>query len=109
MSNMRMPALKLYAWCGLQYSATMTQQDRPRMSPEEFQDALSSLGWKQSDFCRRLELDKNTPSRWITGRTPIPRWVREYLHAMLAIAKLHGEFVEVHREPAGAEAADPAG
>lgn len=65
------------------------------MTPDEFLQALAALGWKQSDFCRRLDLDKNTPSRWITGRTRIPRWVPEYLRAMLAIRRLHAEFVDV--------------
>lgn len=65
------------------------------MTPDEFLQALAALGWKQSDFCRRLDLDKNTPSRWTTGRTAIPRWVPEYLRAMLAIRRLHAEFVDV--------------
>lgn len=65
------------------------------MTPDEFQQALDTLGWRQADFCRRLDLDKNTPSRWITGRTAMPRWVPEYLRAMLAIRRLHAEFVDV--------------
>lgn len=71
------------------------------MTADDFQRALSELGWKQSDFCRRLGLDKNTPSRWITGRTSMPRWVPEYLRAMLAIRRLHAEFVDA--QPPGAE------
>jgi transcriptional regulator with XRE-family HTH domain len=73
------------------------------MTPDEFADALTALGWKQSDLARRLELDKNTPSRWANGRTPIPGWATEYVRAMLAIKALHGRFVDPHAPPAGSE------
>lgn len=67
------------------------------MTPAEFTDALSALGWKQSDLARRLDLDKNTPSRWANGRTPIPGWAAEYVQAMLAIKGLHLRFVDPRR------------
>ena len=97
MLTMRRLAFKLYAWCRLPYIAAMSTHSTPRMSPAQFQAAISSLGWKQSDFCRRVDLDKNTPSRWVAGKTPIPGWVPEYLGAMLAITRLHKEFVEAPR------------
>ena len=58
------------------------------MTPEQFEQALESLGWKQSDFCRKAGLDKNTPSRWVTGKTPVPAWVPAYLGAMQDIKRL---------------------
>ena len=49
------------------------------MKPNEFEAALKELGWKQSDFCRMADVDKNTPSRWIKGQTPIPGWAARFL------------------------------
>ncbi len=58
------------------------------MTPEEFQSALSTLGWKQSDFCRMADVDKNTPSRWIKGITPIPGWAARFLAMAQEIRRL---------------------
>lgn len=69
------------------------------MTPEDFKAALQALGWKQADFCRRLDIDRHTPSRWMTGKAAFPRWVSEYLRAMLAIQRLHGEFVAAQANP----------
>jgi transcriptional regulator with XRE-family HTH domain len=49
------------------------------MTPEEFTEALKSLDWKQSDFCRMADVNKNTPSRWMNGITPIPGWAERFL------------------------------
>ena len=65
-----------------------------KMSVEEFTSALDALGWKQADFCRKAGLDKNTPSRWINGKTPIPAWVGAYLGAMLEIKRLHRAYID---------------
>ena len=67
------------------------------MTPDEFDAALSALQWKGSDFCDRAGLVPNTVWRWRKGAVPIPRWVGEYLRAMLALQRLHGEFVQVQR------------
>lgn len=64
------------------------------MTPEEFTQALDAIGWKQSDFCRKAGLDKNTPSRWVNGKTPIPAWVTAYLGAMLEIKRLHQTYID---------------
>jgi transcriptional regulator with XRE-family HTH domain len=58
------------------------------MSPDEFKASLAVLGWKQSDFCRMAGVDKNTPSRWINGATPIPGWAPRFLAMATEIAKL---------------------
>ena len=67
------------------------------MTPDEFDAALSALQWKGSDFCDRAGLVPNTVWRWRKGAVPIPRWVDEYLRAMLALQRLHSEFVQVQR------------
>ncbi len=82
------------------------------MKPDEFTDTLAALGWKQSDLARRLDLDRNTPSRWANGRTPVPQWAAEYLGAMLAIERLHAAYVRPRRPrdaqgSGGTEAATP--
>ncbi len=58
------------------------------MTPEEFRAALQSLGWKQSDFCRMADVDKNTPSRWLNGTTPIPGWAAKFLEMAQEIKRL---------------------
>lgn len=63
------------------------------MTPDAFLAALAAVGWKQSDFCTKTGVDKNTPSRWVNGITPVPAWVPAYLAAMTEIARLHATFV----------------
>lgn len=58
------------------------------MTPEEFLSALEALGWKQSDFCRMADVNKNTPSRWVNGVVPIPGWARRFLAMALEIKRL---------------------
>ncbi len=58
------------------------------MTPDEFLAALAALGWKQADFCRMSGTTKNTPSRWVTGATPVPDWVPHYLDMALNIKRL---------------------
>ena len=64
------------------------------MTPEEFTAALAALGWKQSDFCRKAGVSKQTPSRWVNGLTPIPDWAPAYLGAMQEIKRLHQVYIE---------------
>ena len=61
------------------------------MNGSEYLEALQSLGWKQSDLCRRVDVSKNTASRW--GQDGPPRWVGEYLGVMLELDRLHRLFV----------------
>ena len=58
------------------------------MTPEEFEAALKELGWKQADFCRMAGVDRNTPSRWMRGITPIPEWARRFLEMAKEIKRL---------------------
>ena len=79
------------------------------MSPEQFTAALAVLGWKQSDFCRKAGVTKQTPSRWATGHTPIPAWVPAYMGAMQDLKRLHRQYIqEPGHTPAGAAGADTA-
>ena len=64
------------------------------MTPEQFTAALAALGWKQSDFCRKAGVSKQTPSRWANGLTPIPDWAPAYLGAMQEIKRLHQVYIE---------------
>lgn len=75
------------------------------MTPEEFNDALTALAWKGSDFARKAGTVDNTVWRWRKGHTPIPQWVGEYLGAVLAIQRLHAQFVAVPRSPGAPDAA----
>ena len=63
------------------------------MTPKEFTDALAALGWKQSDFCRKSGVTKQTPSRWANGLSPIPLWVGAYLGSMQDIVNLHSKYI----------------
>jgi len=63
------------------------------MKPYEFLGALSSLGWKQNDFCRMAGVNKSTPSRWVSGESPIPDWVPKFLGMALEVKRLHDTYV----------------
>lgn len=68
------------------------------MEAQEFESALAELGWKQSDFCRKTGVERNTPSRWVNGKTPIPAWVPAYLGSVLEIQRLHAKYVLVDKQ-----------
>jgi transcriptional regulator with XRE-family HTH domain len=63
------------------------------MTVAEFEDALTALGWKGSDFCRMAGVHRNTPSRWRQGETDIPLWVDKFLGMALEIKRLHETYV----------------
>lgn len=65
------------------------------MTKEELSGTLAELGWRQADLCRKAGLHKDTPSRWLSGKTPIPPWVSAFLGAMLEIQKLHRTYVQL--------------
>ncbi|MGC4059876.1 MAG: hypothetical protein QM749_03045 [Aquabacterium sp.] len=65
---------------------------------DEFDLALSELGWKASDFTRKAGIVANTAWRWRKGLVPIPEWVGEYLGAMLELQRLHARFVAIKRQ-----------
>jgi hypothetical protein len=59
----------------------------------DFDDALSQLGWKVSDFCRQSGLHRNTPSRWRNEGVPIPLWVEKFLGMAIEVKRLHDRFI----------------
>jgi hypothetical protein len=64
------------------------------MNPEGLRQALAELNWRQVDLVRKAGLNKNTPGRWLSGKTRIPAWVPAYLGAMLEIQRLHAKYVK---------------
>ena len=83
------------------------------LTPQQLREALEALDWKQIDFCRRAGLNKDTPSRWLAGSTPIPLWVSAYLGAMLDLQRLADKYLRPIKPasaaaPADAPAASPA-
>jgi len=63
------------------------------MTIEEFDSALSVLGWKVADFCRATGLHRNTPSRWRTADVPIPEWVPKHLALLQGVNRLHTAYL----------------
>lgn len=59
------------------------------MTLDEFDAALTALGWKVADFCRMTGLHRNTPSRWRTEGVEIPAWVPQHLGLLLDVKRLH--------------------
>lgn len=64
------------------------------MTIEEFDAALSALGWKVSDFCRATGLHRNTPSRWRNDGIEIPAWVPKHLGLLLDVKRLSVAYLE---------------
>lgn len=63
------------------------------LTPDQFTNALSAIGWKQSDFARRTGLSVSAVNRWATGQAPAPLWATAYLEAMLDLAALHRKYL----------------
>ena len=63
------------------------------MTFEEFDAALSALGWKIADFCRSTDLHRNTPQRWRREGIEIPGWVPKYLALLLDLQRLHQTYL----------------
>jgi hypothetical protein len=75
---------------------SMTEAEDPNgtMTPDQLREALAALKWRQADLCRKAGLHKDTPGRWLSGKTAIPAWVPAYLGAMLEIQRLHRKYVQ---------------
>ena len=63
------------------------------MTLDEFDAALSALGWKVREFCRATGLHRNTPSRWRNEGVEIPGWVPQHLGLLLDLKRLHAAHV----------------
>ena len=53
------------------------------MTPHEFDDALSALGYSQCDFARSLDINDRTVRRWSSGDVPVPGPIVFTLRLML--------------------------
>ena len=69
------------------------QQRMRHMTLEEFDAALSALGWKVSEFCRATGLHRNTPSRWRNEGVEIPGWVPKHLGLLLELQRLQAVYL----------------
>ncbi|MFT4266908.1 MAG: hypothetical protein QM586_06775 [Xenophilus sp.] len=78
------------------------------MTIEEFDAALSALGWKNSDFCRMTGMNRNAPSRWRNEGVRIPEWVPKHLALLLEVKRLHAAYLVPPKGDASAPAGDPA-
>ena len=63
------------------------------MAIDEFDGALTELGWKVSEFCRATGLHRNTPSRWRNEGVEIPGWVPKHLGLLLELQRLHAAYL----------------
>lgn len=64
------------------------------MTVEEFKAALTALGWKQIDFCRKTGVATTTVSRWVVGESEIPRWVPQYLGMVGDVVNLYDKYAK---------------
>jgi DNA-binding transcriptional regulator YiaG len=55
------------------------------MTAKDLKNTLYTMKLTQGALAKRLEVDRNTVSRWATGATPVPGYVGEYLR-VLALA-----------------------
>ena len=83
------------------------------LTPQQLRDALSAIGWRQTDFARRVGVTPAAVSTWTTGKAPAPLWAAAYLGAMLDLASLHAKYLAPlpapgADEPGGAESPAPA-
>lgn len=60
------------------------------MDSAAFTAGLAAIGWRQADFARHVGCDVKTPSRWATGKAPIPAWVGAHLSLLQQIQRLQG-------------------
>ena len=63
------------------------------MTPAEFEAALAALNWKKIDFCRAVDVDPSTVSRWM-GSEELPKWVSTHLALLLDIRALHNRYLQ---------------
>ena len=63
------------------------------MTIDEFDAALTGLGWKVSDFCRATGLHRNPPSRWRNDDVPVPAWVPKHLGLLLEVKRLSAVYL----------------
>ena len=53
------------------------------MTPDEYRDALASLGLSQSGAARLLGVDARTSRRWVSGERDIPEIAARFLRFLI--------------------------
>ena len=60
-------------------------QKQARMTPDAFRTQLKELGLTQAKVAKAWNCSPATLSRWATGKTPIPPWVRYALAGVASV------------------------
>jgi hypothetical protein len=60
------------------------------MTPDEFTEALDTIGWSKKHLARILGCDSNLPTRWARGHAQIPAGLAEWLRALADFHKAVG-------------------
>ena len=68
------------------------------MTAKEFEDALVAINWRKVDFCRAVEIDPSTVSRWMADQ-PIPAWVPAHLALLGDLQTLHDRYLAPPPKP----------
>lgn len=55
------------------------------MQNVELSQLLIDLHWSQNELSRRIDVDKNTVSRWVTGERKTPKLVILYLSLLVRL------------------------
>lgn len=63
------------------------------LTPDQFNDALRELGWRQVDFARRTGVTPGAVNRWASGKDIAPLWAVAYLGMAQDIAQLHARYL----------------
>jgi hypothetical protein len=76
------------AWHGVDRPGEARQAKGKHMTPEEFKERITGLGWSQAAFARKTGLTANTVSQWVTGTiSRVPEWVDAYLNLAESVKK----------------------
>ena len=65
------------------------------MTPDEYRDALASLGLSQSGAARLLGVDARTSRRWVSGERDIPEIAARFLRFLIAAEITPDEVTEM--------------
>lgn len=58
------------------------------MTPDEFKDAIATLGYSPASIAKTLDVNTRTARRWASGSNEIPDSIAELVTAMLAAGGL---------------------
>lgn len=58
-----------------------------KMTPQEFENGLKQIGWRQIDFARAMGTTPVTVNHWVKSVTPLPQWAIAHLELLMAMHK----------------------